>query len=162
MNKITSFEKIKNDIVNDKYKNLDLEKHHGLTRYKHIMHVAKITYYVSRILKLDYISATRGALLHDYFMEDEYLSLKGLDKARIHPFLALNKSINQYELNLKEKNIIISHMYPIGLIKPIYIEAWIVSMIDKSVAIYEYIRYKYKDKLALYLIFIFNFINIKL
>ena len=86
-----TFNEIKKDIVKSlKYQSLDLEYHHGLTRYKHIMHVAKGTYYISKILKLDYISATRGALLHDYFNEEEYLDKHGLDMPRIHPFLALN------------------------------------------------------------------------
>ena len=160
---IVKFNDIANEIINkDKFKSLDLDYHHGLTRYKHIIHVALGTYYISKLLKLDYISATRGALLHDYFNEEEYLDKVWLDKPRIHPFLALNNSLKEYELNLKEKNIIISHMYPIGLIKPESIEAWVVTLVDKSVASYEYINYKFKDKLALYLIFILNFLSMKI
>ena len=157
------FETIKNEInQSTKYKSLLNENHHGLTRYEHIMHVALGTYYISKILKLDYISATRGALLHDYFNEEEYLDKKWLDMPRIHPFLALNNSLKEHDLNLKEKNIIISHMYPIGLIKPICPESWIVTLVDKIVATYEYINYKFKDKFALYIIFILNFISVKI
>ena len=152
----------KNIVESSKFKSLDNDYHHGLTRYKHIMHVAKGTYYISRILKLDYVSATRGALLHDYFNEEEYLDKRGLEMPRIHPFLALNNALKEHDLNIKEKNIIISHMYPIGLIKPEYIESWIVSLVDKSVATYEYINYKFKDKLALYLIFFINFLSMKI
>ncbi len=158
-----TFQEIKDEVIkSDKYQLLDLEYHHGLTRYKHIMHVAKITYFVCKIIHIDYKSATKGALLHDYFLESEYLNIKGLNKPRIHPFLALNNSLMEHNLNIKEKNIIISHMYPIGLIKPMFIESWIVTIVDKLVASYEYINYKYKDKFALYLIFFFNFLNIKL
>lgn len=156
-----------NDICKDiikskKYQSLDNEYHHGLTRYKHIMHVAKGTYYISKFLRLDYISATRGALLHDYFKEEEYLDKKWLDMPRIHPFLALNNSLKEHELNLVEKNVIISHMYPIGLIKPLYMESYVVTVVDKCVATYEYINYKYKDKLMLHFIFILNFLSVKL
>ena len=158
-----SFNEIANNIINsNKFKSLDFDYHHGLTRYKHIMHVARGTYYISKILKLDYISATRGALLHDYFNEDEYLDKKGLDMPRIHPFLALNNSLKEYNLNIKEKNIIISHMYPIGLIKPVYLESWVVTMVDKGVATYEYINYKFKDKIAVYLLFLLNFLSMKI
>ena len=154
-----SFKNISDDIISSpKFKSLDLDYHHGLTRYKHIMHVAKGTYYISKFLRLDYVSATRGALLHDYFNESEYLDKKGLEM----PFLALNNSMKEYNLNIKEKNIIISHMYPIGLIKPEYIEAWIVSLVDKSVATYEYINYKFRDKFRLGFIFIINFLSMKL
>ena len=62
---------------------------------------------------------------------------------------------------LKEKNIIISHMFPLGSIKPEYLESWIVSTIDKIVALDEYIVYKFKDKLVLFAIFIINFIRFR-
>ena len=157
-----TFREIKQEITsNQKYQSLKNDYHHGLNRYIHIMHVAKISYYVSKFLKLDYISTTRGALLHDFFNEDEYLDKKGLDKPRIHPFLSLNNAKNFFDLNTKEQNIIISHMYPIGKIKPIFIESWIVTMVDKSVATYEYIRYKYKDKLVLDFLFLINYLSIK-
>ena len=157
------FKDICDEIINsNKYKSLDLDYHHGITRYKHIMHVAKGTYYISKILSLDYISATRGALLHDYFNESEYLDIKGLNKPRIHPFLALNNSLKEHNLNIKEKNIIISHMYPIGMIKPVYFESWVVTIVDKSVATFEYFNYKFKDKFTIYLIFILNFLRMKI
>ena len=157
-----TFKDIKKEIIiDDKYQSLKKDYHHGLNRYLHIMHVAKISYYISKCLKLDYISTTRGALLHDYFNESDYLDKKGLEKPRIHPFLSLNNAKKNFKLNIKEENIIISHMYPIGKIKPIYPESWIVTIVDKSVATYEYIRYKYKDKLVLHLIFLINFLSIK-
>ena len=158
-----TFKDIEQEIVNnEKYQSLKNDYHHGLNRYLHIMHVAKISYYISKFLKLDYISTTRGALLHDYFNESDYLDKKGLEKPRIHPFLSLINAKNNYKLNYKEENVIISHMYPIGKIKPLYIESWIVTIVDKSVATYEYIRYKYKDKLVLHIIFLINLLSIKL
>lgn len=157
-----TFREIKQEIIsNQKYQTLKDDYHHGLNRYIHIMHVAKISYYISKFLKLDYISTTRGALLHDFFNEDEYLDKKGLEKPRIHPFLSLNNAKKYFNLNTKEQNIIISHMYPIGKIKPIFIESWVVTIVDKSVATYEYIRYKYKDKLVLDFIFLINYLSIK-
>ena len=158
-----TFREIQKDIIKDKkYQSLKNDYHHGLNRYDHLMKVAKGTFYITKILKLDYISATRGALLHDYFNEIEYLDVKGLNKPRIHPFLALNNAKKIFVLNLLEENIIISHMYPIGKIKPSYLESWVVTLVDKSVATYEYIFYKYKEKLLLYIIFIINNFSIKL
>ena len=160
---IVKFNDIANEIIkSDKFKSLDFDYHHGLTRYKHIMHVARGTYYISKMLKLDYISATRGALLHDYFNEEEYLDKKGLDMPRIHPFLALNNAKNIYDINVVEENIIISHMFPIGKIKPLFLESWVVTIIDKLVASYEYINYKFKDRLVLEFIFLINFLSFKL
>ena len=156
-----TFAEISNSIIEkDKYQSLKNDSHHGLTRYIHSLRVAKGTYFVTKLLRLDYISATRGALLHDYFNECEYLNKKGLEKPKIHPFLALNNANFEYKLNLLEKNIIISHMYPIGLIKPNYLESWIVSIVDKVVAIYEYCNNKFKDKLALWIIFLINMLSV--
>ena len=157
-----TFLEIAYPIINTKkYQSLKQDYHHGLTRYIHSMKVAKVTYFITKHLGLDYISATRGALLHDYFNESEYLDTKGLDKPRIHPFLALNNANHEYELNLVEKNIIISHMFPIGKIKPSYLESWVVSGVDKLVALDEYFLYKFKDAFILFAIFVLNFIRIK-
>ena len=65
---MVKFDVIAKDIIEkDKFKSLKQDPHHGLTRYDHVIRVAKNTYRLSRILKMDYVSATRGALLHDYF-----------------------------------------------------------------------------------------------
>lgn len=155
-----TFEEItKNIIIKPKYQSLKNDYHHGLTRYIHSIRVAKGTYMVSKLLRLDYISATRGALLHDYFNEEEYLKVKGLDKPRIHPFLALNNASKEYFLNNLEKNIIMSHMYPIGRIKPNYPESWVVTSVDKIVATYEYLNYKFKDSLILKILFLINWLS---
>lgn len=94
---------------------------------------------------MDYISATRGALLHDYFNDSDYNNTKGLKKGSVHPVIALNNARREYYLNKKEENIIISHMYPMGKVKPNCKESWLVTSIDKSVAAYECLRYKLKD-----------------
>ena len=101
-----TFAEISNSIIEkDKYQSLKNDSHHGLTRYIHSLRVAKGTYFVTKLLRLDYISATRGALLHDYFNECEYLNKKGLEKPKIHPFLSLNNANFEYKLNLLEKTI---------------------------------------------------------
>ena len=156
---MTFEEIIKNIIDKQKYQSLKGDYHHGLTRYRHSIRVARGTYFITKLLKMDYISATRGALLHDYFNEIDYLKIKGLDKPRIHPFLALNNASKDHYLNNLEKNIIISHMYPIGKIKPNYPESWVVTSIDKIVATYEYLNYKFKDNLLLKILFIINWLT---
>ena len=67
-----TFGEISHDIIKkEKYLSLKTEYHHGLTRYMHSLRVAKYTYIITKILKLNYIEATRAALLHDYFNELE-------------------------------------------------------------------------------------------
>ena len=143
---MVKFDIIAKDIIEkEKFQSLKNEPHHGLTRYDHVMRVAKNTYRMSKMLKADYISATRGALLHDYFNDEEYQDTKGLKKGSMHPVIALNNARREYNLNPVEENIIVSHMYPLGKEKPNCKESWIVSNVDKCVAIYECLRYKVRD-----------------
>lgn len=159
---MVKFDVIAKDIVEkDKFQSLKNDPHHGLNRYEHVLRVAKNTYRFSKIMHMDYISATRGALLHDYFNDSDYGSVKGVfKKDSIHPVIALNNARREYSLNDKEENIIVSHMFPLGDIKPNCKESWLVTSIDKSVALYECVRYKFKDSLTLFLIVLMNIINL--
>lgn len=154
------FASIAEEIINsEKYQSLKDENHHGLSRYDHSIRVAKNTYKLSKKLKLDYISATRGALLHDYFTNDEYRNTKGMKKYSMHPVIALNNAIREYDLNQKEENIIVSHMYPMGKIRPNCKESWLVTGVDKSVAIYECVRFKFKECLAFTFVLVINLLK---
>ncbi len=161
--KKVSFENISKEIVEEsKYKSLNQEYHHGITRYIHSVRVARNTYYITKFLHLNYQEATVGALLHDYFNEVEYLDKVWLDKPRLHPFLSLNNATKKYNLTDLEKNIIMTHMFPIGGIKPLYLESWVVTLVDKAVAIDEYFKNKFKDKFVVWFLFLINFMSIKI
>jgi len=161
--KSNEFDRIASEIIaKDKYKSLKNDPHHGLTRYAHSMHVAKNTYRITKFLGMDYVSATRGALLHDYFNDYEYRSTKGLKKGGMHPIIALNNARREYRLNDKEENIIASHMFPMGDVIPNCCESWIVTTVDKLVAIKECGLYKLRDKMVLGMIFVANFLSVNL
>lgn len=161
--KSIDFDTIASEIINkDKYISLKDDPHHGLNRYIHSMNVAKVTYRISKLLKMDYVSATRGALLHDYYNDSDYRSTKGFKKGAMHPVIALNNARREFELNEKEENIIVSHMFPLGDVKPNCRESWIVTGVDKIVAIRECGIYKLREKIALGVIFIVNFIGFNL
>ncbi len=155
---MSEFASIAEEIINsEKYQLLKQEDHHGLSRYDHSLRVAKNTYKISKKMKLDYVSATRGALLHDYFTDEDYRNTKGMKKYSMHPVIALNNAIREYDLNPIEENVIVSHMYPMGKTKPNCKESWLVTSVDKSVAIYECLRFKAKEYLAFTSILIINF-----
>ena len=155
------FESIAREIIyTDKYQSLKEENHHGLSRYEHSLRVARNTYRLSKKLKMDYVSATRGALLHDYFTDEDYRNTKGFKKYSMHPVIALNNAIREFELNPMEENIIVSHMYPMGKNKPTCKESWLVNNVDNAVAVYECLRYKLKDCVAFGCLLIVNFIKL--
>ena len=65
----SEFQDISENIINDiNYINLNKEDHHGINRYDHSLRVARKTYKICKKFKLNYVSATRAALLHDFFL----------------------------------------------------------------------------------------------
>ncbi len=145
-------------IETEKFNDLKKEIHHGITRYDHVLRVSKYTYQITKKLHMDYISATRAALLHDYFTTDDVLGINGIKKWNEHPNIAYENAIKEFTINKKEKNAITSHMFPLGKTIPKYKESWVLTLVDKTVSTYEQYKYNWKNAFALYFIFIINMI----
>ena len=154
-----SFDIIAKNIINtNKFNELKKESHHGLTRYIHVMRVSKATYKIAKFLHLDYISATRAALLHDYYTANDLDGLSEPKKLNVHPYVASNNALKEFKLNKKEINAIESHMFPMGKTLPKYKESWLLTAVDKGVATYEQYKFKWKNAIAVYTIFLINMI----
>lgn len=114
-------------------------QHANTTCYEHCLYVAYYTYLVCKKFNLDYISATRAAMLHDLFLYDWRYRIdgrKGLH-AFTHPHTALKNASKIFELNDIEKDVIINHMWPVTPSLPKYKESLIVTFTDKYSAIKE-------------------------
>ena len=108
-----TFDEIAKDIINTKkFNELKQENHHGLTRYVHVMRVSKFTYKIAKFFKLDYVSATRAALLHDYYTNSDVKDISEPKKLKEHPYVACINALSDFNLNEKESNAIKSHMFP--------------------------------------------------
>lgn len=154
-----SFSEISKDIINtNKFNELKKENHHGLTRYIHVMRVSKFTYKLSKLLHMDYISATRAALLHDYYTSSDLENIKEFNKLNVHPSVASKNALLEFDLNEIEKNAIESHMFPMGKSLPKYKESWLLTIVDKSVATYEQLNFKCRNTVALYMLFLINMV----
>lgn len=89
-------------------------------------------------VSVDRASLLRGALLHDYFLYDWHdpdpsHRLHGFR----HPFFALARAEEDFELTPRERNIIVRHMFPLVPVPPTCREAWIVCLADKWCALRE-------------------------
>ncbi|MBN1473530.1 MAG: HD domain-containing protein [Syntrophaceae bacterium] len=118
--------------------------HHNSSIYEHVKEVAYLSYRICKYLKLDYRSAARGALLHDYFFYDwrnhdePHLHRKkfhGLE----HPKIALHNAKKTFSLNKIEEDIIRKHMWPLTAMPPRYKESFIVSFADKYLSSKEFV-----------------------
>ena len=161
-----SFDYISKDILSNKrYQRLSSETHHGITRMEHSLRVARNTYKIAKKLKLDYESATRAALLHDFFTIEEFGENRGLIQGVVHPDIALANAKAEFNINAIEANAIEAHMFPLNMTLPKYKESWLLTGVDKVVAIYEYLSYKFSytkvtgklaTSISLYGLFLFN------
>ena len=132
------------DIVGDILENNQFLKikecrHHGITRWEHSIRVSYYSYLVAKKMRLNYTATARGGLLHDFFIKEDLSPKKRKLSVFFHPYLALDNSCNVFQVSDIEQDIIINHMFPTLPHKvPRYMESWLVSTVDKIVAIYEF------------------------
>ncbi len=156
------FDSIVSDITNhEKFRKLKQELHHGISRYEHSLRVAKMTYKITKKMNLDYERATRAALLHDFYLNEETEEFNAPKTLKIHPEIALKNAQTYFDIDVKQANMIETHMFPISFALPKYTESWVVTAADKLVATHEMYHYKASLIMGIWLIFIFNMITIQ-
>ena len=113
--------------------------------HRHCIDVAEKSIAISKFLRIpcNEREMVRGALLHDYFLYDwhdksreNYQRLHGF----YHPGIALRNASMEYELTLREKDIIKKHMWPLTVVPPLCREAWIVTTADKYCSLLETLK----------------------
>jgi len=111
--------------------------HHGIRRYDHCFRVAYHTYKITKFFNLNYQSATKAAMLHDFFTDELENEKSKIKRYRVHPKIAAENAKKYFELTDMEEDIIIRHMFPITFTPPRYLESWIVDLVDDVTSVYE-------------------------
>ena len=132
------------DIINELITNDTVQQmknyiqHYETTCFEHCYVAAYYCYLICKKYNLDYRSATRAAMLHDLFLYDWRVKngRKGLH-AFTHGKLACKNACELFDLNDKEKDIIIKHMWPVTIAFPKSIEGFILTFVDKYCAVSE-------------------------
>ena len=143
----------------DEYLKLKEMRHHGITRFDHCERVAKFTYRFTKFFHLNYNEATFAAMLHDFFTT-EVKKVNVYSKMARHPKIAVDNSSKYFELSDLEKDIILTHMFPVTVKPPKYLESWIVDFIDDVVALYEW-GYSFRKEAIAVTTFLIHFIQIR-
>lgn len=156
--------KIVNNILENKeFSKMKQIEHHGITRLDHSLKVSYYSYKIAKAMHLDYVETARGGLLHDFFFSPEERNAKDrLLSTFTHPAKALQTANANFNLSKKEQDMIRSHMFPINISVPKYLESWIVSSVDKVVALNEMsLKYRFKFRYAynMVLLFVLGFIR---
>lgn len=127
---------ISNDLVQE-MKNY--RQHYNVSCFDHCLYVSYNLYRICKKHSLDYKSAARAGLVHDLFLYDwrkRENARKGFH-AFTHPKLAYENAAKVFDLNEKEKDIIIKHMWPVTPQFPKYKESFIITYVDKYFACVE-------------------------
>ena len=117
----------------------NFRQHYETTCFDHCYTAAYYCYTICKKYHLDYKSATRAAMLHDLFLYDwrkRQPGRKGLH-AFTHGKTACENACKLFDLNEKEKDIIIKHMWPVTIEFPKSFEGFILTFVDKYCALSE-------------------------
>ena len=133
------------DIVSDMIENSTVQQmnnfkqHYETTCFEHCLVASYYCYLLCKKFNLDYISCSRAAMVHDLFLYDwrkRQDDRKGLH-AFTHPRTAYENASKLFDLNEKEKDIILKHMWPVTVALPKYKESYILTLVDKYCALNE-------------------------
>lgn len=130
-------------------------KHHAhVSCFDHSLFVAYSAYRTARLLRLNSVAVARAALLHDLYLYDpKDKSAHPGNQCFDHPRIAAENAQRLTELTEMERNIILSHMWPLGGALPRSVEAFLVDLVDTICAGVEfsglYCPSRLREKMAL-------------
>ena len=118
----------------------DIKHHIECTRLKHSVDVGYFSFYIAKLLGLDYVSAGKAALLHDLCFHRRAGFKHNMKMLRRHPKDAVKNALKVCELSEKEQDIIAKHMWLVATLRPPkYAEGVVVTLVDKYCASKEFI-----------------------
>lgn len=131
-----------NDIIKHRLvqKMKEFRQHYNVSCFDHCLLVSYNLYLICKKYRLDYISAARAGMVHDLFLYDWRKREDG--RKGLHAFTHAKKAYENAKtflnLNDKEKDIIIKHMWPVTLFAfPKFRETFWMIYVDKYLAVIE-------------------------
>lgn len=125
---------------NDTVKQMkNFRQHYETSCFDHCLIASYYCYLYGKKFNLDYVSCARAAMLHNLFLYDwrkKQDDRKGLH-AFTHPKTAYKNASKLFDLNEKEKDIILKHMWPVTIALPKYKESYLLTLVDKYCALNE-------------------------
>lgn len=115
-------------------------QHKSSNTFSHSLSVANTSVQIAKRfhVKVNTRALVRGALLHDYFLYDCHSEDNKHKHIRTHAKTALANASRDFDIGPIEKDIIVTHMFPINIKLPKYKESFIVSLADKICAVREF------------------------
>ena len=116
------------------------KQHSDVSCFDHCLLASYYCYVLCKKMHLDYVSCARAAMVHDLFLYDwheHHPHYRGFHAFR-HPQIAYSNASKIFNLNDKEADIILKHMWPVTFFRfPKYMESFILTLVDKHCAVCE-------------------------
>lgn len=144
--KIAEFNNLIEELLKDPLvQNMSTMKQHSSVAnlLEHLVYTSYVSYRICDAFKLNKKETVRAALLHDFRLRDSFWIKVSLS----HSKRALKNATKRFKLSEFEKNIILSHMWPLTPhLFPKSKEALIVNIADTFCTIMEVLRLYKKTK----------------
>ena len=124
------FLSIEDMLANKAVQSMANYRHHHASTLEHALVISQASWYLAEAFGLDKDACARGALLHDFFLYD-WRDKKHPHHATMHAGIALENAHRYFNLEEMEKDIILTHMWPLSDSFFKYRESLLVSLIDK-------------------------------
>jgi uncharacterized protein len=116
-------------------KRLDnFDQHFNTSRLQHSLNVSYYSYRIAKVIGASPRMSARAGLMHDLYWYDWHCKKTPQVHALLHPRLALKNADRLVELDKREKDAILKHMWPLYIGIPKYKESYAVTMADKYAA----------------------------
>ena len=143
-------EKAYREALDEMLRNPELQKmkqyyQHGGNTYAHSVQVAEAALKLARILPFHVKEKdlARGAMLHDFYLYGTNdMTFTAYQHGTRHPRISYENASRHFDLTDTEKDIILSHMWPLTFTRPPRCrESVVVTLADKYCATREYRRH---------------------
>ena len=124
------FLSIEDLLANKAVQSMSNYRHHDGSTLEHALVISQASWYLAGAFSLDKDACARGALLHDFFLYD-WRDEKHPHHATRHAGIALKNAHRYFNLDEMEKDIILTHMWPLSDTFFKYRESVLVSLVDK-------------------------------
>lgn len=159
------YEAVKDMIEHPVVQEMKKYPHHCTTScYQHCLNVAYYNFRICKALGRNATAAARAGMVHDLFLYD-WRTHTELTKdhfhAMTHPKVALKNAKKYFELSDLEQEIILKHMWPLTVVPPKTLEAFIIGMTDKYCGFFEIADFYSETLTPTWLHFPFGRIHVK-
>lgn len=130
-------------------------QHVNGNRQTHSYMVSYYSYRITKSLGWNYRAVARAGLLHDlFYYKPGDLDFSHGNHLRNHPKIALINARLVTDLSAMEEDIIIKHMWLATAAMPKYKESFVVTFVDKYIAVDDFVRPSFSRMMKAFRVFV--------